>query len=493
MLCPILCRGDLVSSDIAMIISPEIIFDVLIFNPFTREVKVLPFIKVPEKPPNKESLRIQFGFGLSNNMTWKIIMLLSFEDSNLEMGGIHHDIVMVCSQVGDVWSSRQIDATLDSLHLPLLLDTRDFYLNGRYYWKSFKGHLVWFDMDDEVFGKIELPSNVEVLDLYTVMNDSIALFTFPQLCTENEVCIEIWVMDENNNNINWHKQASFFSSKDILGNEYFDPIGIWNPNGHLLVFSGPREVRYTNYNSYYNDPLVEEFYFKEGCGSNLISIDLETHEKKTIFTSQERKSTLTIGFNPTGHVQVCNERRMERGDLVSSDIAEIISPEIIFDVLIFNPFTREVKVLPFIKVPEKPPNKEGLQIQFGFGLSNNMTWKIITLLSFEDSNLERGGSHHDIVMVSSQEGDVWSWRQIDAALDSLHLNLLFDTREFYFKGRYYWQSFKGHLVWFDMDDEVFGKIELPSNVEVLDYTVMNESIALFTFPQPCTENEVIWK
>nr|GMD47140.1 putative F-box protein At1g19160 [Ipomoea batatas] len=136
----ILIWGDLVSSDIAMIISPEIIFDVLIFNPFTREVKVLPFIKEPEKPPNKESLRIQFGFGLSNNITWKIIMLLSFEDSNLKMGGSHHDIVMVCSQ-------------------------------------SFKGHLVWFDMDDEVFGKIALPSNVEVLDHYTVMNESIALFT----------------------------------------------------------------------------------------------------------------------------------------------------------------------------------------------------------------------------------------------------------------------------------------------------------------------------
>nr|GMD47371.1 putative F-box protein At1g19160 [Ipomoea batatas] len=130
----ILIWGDLVSSDIAMIISPEIIFDVLIFNPFTREVKVLPFIKV-----------------------------------------------------GDVWSRRQIDAALDSLHLHLLLDTRDFYLNGRYYWQSFKGRLVWFDMDDEVFGKIELPSNVEVLDHYTVMNESIALFTFPQLCTENEV------------------------------------------------------------------------------------------------------------------------------------------------------------------------------------------------------------------------------------------------------------------------------------------------------------------
>ncbi|XP_019178066.1 PREDICTED: putative F-box protein At1g19160 [Ipomoea nil] len=303
MLCLILCRGDLVRSDIAAIISPEIIFDVLIFNPFTREVKTLPFIKVPKKPPNKERLHIQFGFGLSNNMTWKIIMLLSFKDSNWEIED-SHDIVMVCSQVGDLWSWRQIDVALDSLDLGFLYYTRDFYFKGKYYWQSLKGHLVWFDIDDEVLGKIERPSNAKNLDYYAVMNESIVVVTVPQPCTENEDCIEIWVMDENINNINWNKQTSIFSSSDIL--EYFAPIGFWNPSGHLLVFAGHMEIRYTNFfNTDYDD---EELYFKDGFGPNLISIDLETDEKKTIFTSQEKKSTLTVGLNPAGHVQVCSER-----------------------------------------------------------------------------------------------------------------------------------------------------------------------------------------
>nr|GME09486.1 putative F-box protein At1g19160 [Ipomoea batatas] len=308
MLCLILCRGDLVRSDIGHIISPDIIFDVLVLNPFTREVKVLPFIKVPDKPPNRQRLEIQFGFGLSNNMTWKVIMLLSFEDANRKIDS--HEIVMVCSQVGDLWSWRKIDVALDSLYLGSLFDTRDFYLKGKYYWQSIKGHLVWFDIDDEVFGKIECPSNVKGLDFYTVMSECIVVVTVQLPCTENEVCNEIWVMDENNNNISWNKQTSIFSSRDML--EYFDPIGFWDPSGHFLVVSGHMERRYTNSNYYYPDYHDEELYFKDGFGPNLISIDLKTHEKKTIFTSQERISTLTIGLNPAGHVQVCSERSVNQ-------------------------------------------------------------------------------------------------------------------------------------------------------------------------------------
>nr|GMD44601.1 putative F-box protein At1g19160 [Ipomoea batatas] len=304
MLCLILCRGDLIRSDIANITSPEIIFDVLVLNPFTREVKVLPFIKVPDKSsPNRPRLKIQFGFGLSNNKTWKVIMLLSFEHPNWEIDS--HEIVMVCSQVGDLWSWRQIDVALDSLYLgSLIFGSRDFYFKGKYYWQSGKGHLVWFDIDDEIFGKIERPSNVKGLDFFTVMNESIVAVTMRLPCTENEACNEIWVMDENNNNISWNKQKSIFSSGDML--EYFYPIGFWDPSGHLLVFSGHMEIRYSNYYHDYN--IDEEVYFKDGFGPRLISIDLETHERKTIFTSQERMSTLTIGLNPAGHVQVCSER-----------------------------------------------------------------------------------------------------------------------------------------------------------------------------------------
>nr|GMD44602.1 putative F-box protein At1g19160 [Ipomoea batatas] len=300
-LCLFLCRDDMSQSDIA-----EIIFDVLILNPFTREIKALPSIKIPDKPPYRQ--RIQFGFGLSNNMSWKIIMLLSFQDANMEIKD-NLGIVMVCSQVGSFWSWRQIDAALYSSYLHYPMSTGDFYFKGKYYWPKIGEYLVWFDLDDEVFGKIEPPCNGKDLLYFTVMNESIAVITGIKPCTVNELCIEIWVMDENDNNINWHKHASIPRSGDIWRTEHFNTIGFWNPSGHLLVFSGLFDLMYTNFydNQYYD----EEFVFKRGIGPNLISIDLETYEKKTIFASQEKKSTLSICLNQDGHVQVCSDRSVD--------------------------------------------------------------------------------------------------------------------------------------------------------------------------------------
>nr|GMD41689.1 putative F-box protein At1g19160 [Ipomoea batatas] len=299
-------RDDMSHSDRVDIISPEIIFDVLILNPFTREIKALPSIKIPDKPPYRQ--RIQFGFGLSNNMSWKIIMLLSFQDANMEIKD-NLGIVMVCSRVGNFWSWRQIDAALYSSYLHYPMSTGDFYFKGKYYWPKIGEYLVWFDLDDEVFGKIEPPCNGKDLLHFTVMNESIAVITGIKPCTVNELCIEIWLMDENDNNINWHKHASIPRSGDIWRTEHFNTIGFWNPSGHLLVFSGLFDLMYTNFydNQYYD----EEFVFKRGIGPNLISIDLETYEKKTIFASQEKKSTLSICLNQDGHVQVCSDRSVD--------------------------------------------------------------------------------------------------------------------------------------------------------------------------------------
>nr|GMD47141.1 putative F-box protein At1g19160 [Ipomoea batatas] len=208
MLCLILCRGDLVRSDIGHIISPDIIFDVLVLNPFTGEVKVLPFIKVPDKPPNRQRLEIQFGFGLSNNMTWKVIMLLSFEDANRKIDS--HEIVMVCSQ-------------------------------------SIKGHLVWFDIDDEVFGKIERPSNVKGLDFYTVMSECIVVVTVQLPCTENEVI--------------WKEGDEVFGMIE-------PPSNVKGLDYYTVMNESHRERRYTNSNYYYPGYHDVELYFKDGFVPN---------------------------------------------------------------------------------------------------------------------------------------------------------------------------------------------------------------------------------
>nr|GLL42570.1 uncharacterized protein At5g01610-like [Ipomoea trifida] len=133
------------------------IFYVYTLNPSTREMKALPSINVPTKPPSESHLCMEFGFGLSKNKAWKIIMLLSFEDIGSQSED-RHQIVMVCSQVEDSWKWRQIDTVPDGLeHIPYLNYTRDCYLNGKYYWLCSDDYLIWFDMDDEIFGQSIAP------------------------------------------------------------------------------------------------------------------------------------------------------------------------------------------------------------------------------------------------------------------------------------------------------------------------------------------------
>nr|GMD45047.1 putative F-box protein At1g19160 [Ipomoea batatas] len=250
MLCLILGRGDSIMyfSD-----GTDFILDILIWNPFTRETKNLPSAKVPgiEKCVNYE-MNEGFGFGLSKNMSWKIVMLWYYECRLQRTDS--YEFVMVCSQIGDgSWGWRQID---EVPHVPVHFD-QSFYLKGRYYWRSggptidwrpgdpIMGRLVWFDFSDEIFGIIEFPSYCKVASV-TIMNDEIALLSYSGYAKVGD-CIEIWLMNENDGNIDWHKHASIECTRSIEYHKYWSlkgnwdevwkPIGIWKLGGrdHLLL------------------------------------------------------------------------------------------------------------------------------------------------------------------------------------------------------------------------------------------------------------------
>nr|GLL25312.1 F-box/kelch-repeat protein At3g23880-like [Ipomoea trifida] len=249
--------------------------------------------RVPYKPSIRPSRRElwyieeQFGFGFSNNMTWKVVMLLYIQDKYLQSGGTlpiemgdSHEMVMVCSQVGDSWSWRQIDGVphfrLDA--------SNDFYLKGKYYLRTRnedKHELLWFDMGDEVFGTLELPSNIGTFSV-TTMNETIALLSFPN--SENGKCIEIWLMNENNNNINWYKQTSIYCGASI------DPAAISISDSHLLVF--PCVICCLDWDD-------EDTYVPY-----LISIDLVTERRRMINVTIEKKSLHHFVSNSVGYVQV---------------------------------------------------------------------------------------------------------------------------------------------------------------------------------------------
>nr|GMD46338.1 putative F-box protein At1g19160 [Ipomoea batatas] len=322
LLCVIVGKGDFIIDGIEVV---DMVFDVVIWNPSTREIKTLPSITVPNKPSNIPPINFclyeGFGFGLSNNMTWKVVMLWYYGDVDV-LSKDSYEIVLVCSRVGDSWTWRQIKAVSQ---LPVS-SFENFYLKGKCYWRvevpqwlssgpCRKEFLIWFDLDEEIFGTIELPSKwVATLSiLVTVMNDTIALVSAPDI--ENENCIEIWLMNETNNNIDWNKQASIECGESMdlhdywnptggdWESEYWNPIGIWNLGDVLLVF--PTLSRFI-------PDLEHEFDYLPGQDTYipyLISIDLATQKRNIIYLTQQRKS-VSIVSNSTGYAQIYRERNI---------------------------------------------------------------------------------------------------------------------------------------------------------------------------------------
>ncbi|XP_019170530.1 PREDICTED: putative F-box protein At3g10430 [Ipomoea nil] len=281
-----------------------LIYDILMWNPSIRKVKALPSVTVPYKAPCDGLYALsEFGFGISNNMTWKVVMLLEICSSD---GRTVHQMTMVYSQdYSDSWSLRQLNLVTSFQNIRDM--SNDFYLKGRYYWgtvgfnqQHIIHYLIWFDMNNEVCGMIELPkSNI---DSVSIMNETIAVLRYSPI-VGNTNCIDIWLMIENDNNTYWCKQARIDYGLNIYNNiEWWRPIGIWNVDGELLVFQDRAVDPDWDPDSEHSEPDVPYF----------ISQDLVTQERKMFSISKERKS-ITIASNPTaGNLfQVYNERNTD--------------------------------------------------------------------------------------------------------------------------------------------------------------------------------------
>ncbi|XP_019170559.1 PREDICTED: putative F-box protein At3g10430 [Ipomoea nil] len=290
MLCLILTRKDVLNLDAG----DNLIYDILIWNPFIRKIKALPPITVPYKLSYPAYALNAFGFGISNNMIWKVVMRLEICSLCDDGRKIVHQTTMVYSQVhGDSWSLRPINLVTSFLDREIQGD--GFYLKGRYYWSEksyFNGqYLLWFDMDDKVFGTIEFPSDVTIASV-TIMDETIALLGYPSVGDFS--CIGIWLMIENDNNTYWRKQTIVDCVVNADNNECWRPIGIWNAGTELLVFLDSTIAW---------DPFSDEMdvpYF--------ISIDLVTQERKMFSISKERKCITMTSDQAAGYIQVYNER-----------------------------------------------------------------------------------------------------------------------------------------------------------------------------------------
>nr|GMD29663.1 putative F-box protein At1g19160 [Ipomoea batatas] len=207
-------------------------------------------------------------------------------------------MTLVYSQVGgDSWSLRQINLFTSCRDIES--EENDFYLKGRYYWRAdelYYQYLIWFDMNDEVFGTIGLPDGIRSV---SIMNETIALLKYSSWGDSR--CFQIWLMIENDNNTYWHKQASIVCVENP-DNESWRPIGIWNVDGELLV---------SLHNKVEWDPLNPDPDHADRGIPNFISLDLVTRERKIFSVSKEKKS-ITIASNPTAReFQVYNVRNAD--------------------------------------------------------------------------------------------------------------------------------------------------------------------------------------
>ncbi|XP_031102507.1 putative F-box/kelch-repeat protein At3g17570 [Ipomoea triloba] len=231
--------------------------NIWIWNPSTREIKALPPVSAPHNFFS-DQMREVVGFGFCNNMTGKVIIFWSSYDGCVCK-------VMVCNQVDNLWGWREIN---QYPHFDSLWATSDYdiYLKGKYYWylcaypgDEIKQYLLWFDMSAESFGTISLPFNPPeqygnggkafIRCMVSVMNDTIALIGY------REQRSEVWLMIENDSDVNWHKYACFDN-----GNDYWQPMQIWNQDRHLLICRTGAE--------------------EDDREPHLVSIDLVTGEKK---------------------------------------------------------------------------------------------------------------------------------------------------------------------------------------------------------------------
>nr|GMD24216.1 putative F-box protein At1g19160 [Ipomoea batatas] len=300
LLCLISTRNDICNLDQG----DDLIYDIWICNPSIRKVKALPSITVPYRSPYDAFVLNEFGFGISDDMTWKVVILLEF-CSRADQVGTAHEMTLVYSQVGgDYWSLRQVNSVTPCRDLES--ERNDFYLKGRYYWRAdrffdmdepYPRYLVWFDMNDEVFGRIKLP-DVSIPSV-SIMNETIALLGYSSWGDSS--CIEIWLMIENDNNTFWHKQASIDCVVNS-DNESWRPTGIWNVDGELLVYLH-KKVEW--------DPDHPDPYHADRGVPYFISLDLVTQERKIFSVSKERKS-ITMASNPTaGDFQVYNVKNID--------------------------------------------------------------------------------------------------------------------------------------------------------------------------------------
>jgi F-box interacting protein len=216
---------------------------VVLWNPATKETKVVPKSNLPHFAPAGHKLGIDgigFGFDAKTN-DYKIVTLLSIYDPltihDHSMGKMAQSEVYSLS--ADSWRKADIPPFSISPVYSSSVRGMNTYTNGMASLEAYgdnRGNLLSFDMSNEVFLKTPMPDDV-LLDEFSdgadifALNESIAMVVLVWDKGMSEICYDIWLLLEVGVKDSWTKLFSIGPFTDF---QQPRPLGFWKNDAVLF-------------------------------------------------------------------------------------------------------------------------------------------------------------------------------------------------------------------------------------------------------------------
>ncbi|XP_048446129.1 F-box/kelch-repeat protein At3g23880-like [Pyrus x bretschneideri] len=227
--------------------------NILLCNPTTREFRQLPdsCLLLPSPPKGKFELETTFralGFGYDCKANeYKVVQIIENCEYSNDEHTYYHRITLphtteVYTTVANSWKEIKIDVSSKTYSCSCPV-----YLKGFCFWYATdgEGYILSFDLGDEIFHRIQLPSRRESgFNFYYIFlcNESLASFCSHFDRSENSQSCEIWVMDDYDGvKSSWTKLLTIGPLQGIK-----KPLAFWK-NDELLMVTSDR--RATTYNS----------------------------------------------------------------------------------------------------------------------------------------------------------------------------------------------------------------------------------------------------
>ncbi|XP_059428696.1 uncharacterized protein LOC132162473 [Corylus avellana] len=481
--------------------------NITLWNPATREHKILPTLGIDPDSPN--TLRwncVGFGYHLED---YKVVRILYSRDEPPNRAQVE-----VYSMSTGSW--RVVDAIVPCSIRPYYMCS--VILKGMPYWLGLelfrektsveiKEFMVCFDIGNEVFWQVHVPdAEGSYRKELGVLHESLAIIYYPWR-EQTSNFVEIWVMKDDDC---WIKVERIgpFSSIGI-------PLGCWkagvvvwqNGNNELLVY----------------DPNIKAVnkLFIYGVVSNFFSARVSTYMESLVALNETRSNVrrftayvvdvvaashgeadlhlLARRFSQRHYVEAADEfpRLIQIGNAL--DVAvKIETPEkgmvmgscngliCLYNgkrnITLWNPATREHKILPTLGIdPGSLNTLRFYSVGFGYHLND---YKVVRILY----SCNEPRDHRMRAQVKVYSTSTGCWRVFDAIVPC---SILDHNCSVILKGVPYWMGqdynsirYRESVVYFDLGKEVFQQVHTPDG-SYCNYGkklgVLNESLAIICY------------